>query len=213
MTDFSGKDPEEISKTLLQEIVGIIKKGDVFDLRRALSLCHHPDVTNWMAKFTVLESIKLILLSTQEEKLTFFINLTNALWLHAIFTDFRKNTENFETIEGSELLSPSKYSDLLSPNVCERIVKQSDVKYVIGELGSISLFGLKYLLLIKDSCIPKYLEGSPLSHIISISNFENLSSEDYLPSIEPRCLFVLIECFISNPKVKVHWYCSKLNYK
>lgn len=56
----------------------------IFKPEQLTSLAEHSQLLSWMEECSELAFVNLDLLTTAEEKLAFFINVTNIAWLYAI---------------------------------------------------------------------------------------------------------------------------------
>ncbi|KFM76269.1 hypothetical protein X975_06436, partial [Stegodyphus mimosarum] len=77
---------------------------------------------------------------------------------------------------------------------------QKILGYVVGQLGPISLFDLRYQLLHAPLPVPKHVQDPPYYQLL---NDAKPLWEKYMPPLESRLLFVLVEGLLYSPTLRV----------
>ncbi|GIY98912.1 zinc finger FYVE domain-containing protein 26 [Caerostris extrusa] len=206
--------PDVVAKELLRDLISVMQDTTmandscgIFTVEDFYSLAQHSELSTWMEECSELVYVDLDLLNSREEKLAFFVNVTNIAWLHAILLEviswLSQDKENpfssdYSGLSHSVFLSKSHFQ-LISPNTLERLTMQKVLGYSIGQLGPISLFDLRYQMLHAQLPIPKHLQEPPFYHLLGDHKPQ---WEKYIPPIEPRILFVLIEGLLYSPKLQ-----------
>lgn len=211
----SVRHPEVAVREILSDICNIIQDAcirsnteGIVTMSLITSLIKEKEIKDWMMSTGEIAYIDISLLNTKEEKLAFFGNLCNIMWLHAIFSEIdtlHSKNEIIDMTKSTQIMNiqPEKQThhiQILSSNIIERLIYQKICAYRVGKLHKISLFDLRYNILHAGLPIP--------IHIPSILSSKNLfESDDLLDigsfGIEPRLLFVICEGFISSPKLQI----------
>ncbi|GIY07382.1 zinc finger FYVE domain-containing protein 26 [Caerostris darwini] len=206
--------PDVVAKELLRDLISVMQDTTmandscgIFTVEDFYSLAQHSELSTWVEECSELVYVDLDLLNSREEKLAFFVNVTNIAWLHAILLEviswLSQDKENpfssdYSGLSHSVFLSKSHFQ-LISPNTLERLTMQKVLGYSIGQLGPISLFDLRYQMLHAQLPIPKHLQEPPFYHLLGDHKPQ---WEKYIPPIEPRTVFVVIEGLLYSPKLQ-----------
>ncbi|KAG8181285.1 hypothetical protein JTE90_022223 [Oedothorax gibbosus] len=206
--------PDLTARELLKDLIGMIQdtvivsnSSGIFTVEELISVSQSSHFNSWMEDCSELEFVDLELLETKNEKLEFFINVTNLAWLHAILFEAlysKSQDKESEALDFSEAISSAKARQIplqmLSSNLLERLTTQKVLGYCIGQLGGISLFDLRYQLLHAQLPVPKHLKDPPFYQLIGDPK---PIWEKYTPPVEPKSLFVLVEGLQFSPKLQV----------
>ncbi|XP_015911906.2 zinc finger FYVE domain-containing protein 26 isoform X1 [Parasteatoda tepidariorum] len=210
----SPQHPDLVARKLLKDMISMIQDTamandscGIFTRKELVSLVEHSEMVHWMEDCSELCFVDLTLLKTREEKLAFFSNVTNIAWIHAILLEImswhiqEKENDNLMDYSRSNFQNTIKnsYLQLLSPNLLERLTTQKVLGYSIGQLGPVSLFDMRYQLLHAQLPNPKHLENPPFYHLLGDPKPE---WEKYIPPLETRLIFVLIDGLMYSPKLK-----------
>ncbi|GBM82852.1 Zinc finger FYVE domain-containing protein 26 [Araneus ventricosus] len=216
--------PDVVAKDLLRDIIAMIQDTTmandscgVFTVAELFSLAQHSELSTWMEECSELAFVDLDLLNSREEKLAFFVNLTNVAWLHAILLEVISwKSQDKENPFSSDYTSSNVFNassehhfQLISPNLLERLTMQKVLGYCVGQIGPISLFDLRYQLLHAQLPIPKHLQEPPFYHLLG--DFKP-TWEKYTPPVEPRTLFVLVDGLLYSPKLQA-LYSDSIDYQ
>ncbi|KAF8796021.1 Zinc finger FYVE domain-containing protein 26 [Argiope bruennichi] len=216
--------PDVVAKDLLRDIIAMIQDTTmandscgVFTVAELFSLAQHSELSTWMEECSELAFVDLDLLLSREEKLAFFVNLTNIAWLHAILLEVISwKSQDKENPFAPSFTSSNDFNasfehhfQLISPNLLERLTMQKVLGYCVGQIGPISLFDLRYQLLHAQLPIPKHLQEPPFYHLLG--DFKS-AWEKYTPPVEPRTLFVLVDGLLHSPKLQA-LYSDSIDYQ
>ncbi|CAL1270215.1 unnamed protein product [Larinioides sclopetarius] len=216
--------PDVVAKDLLRDIIAMIQDTTmandscgVFTVAELFSLSQHSELSTWMEECSELAFVDLDLLKSREEKLAFFVNLTNVAWLHAILLEViswksqdKENPFTSDYTSSNVFNASSEHNfQLISPNLLQRLTMQKVLGYSVGQIGPISLFDLRYQLLHAQLPVPKHLQEPPFYHLLG--DFKP-TWEKYTPPVEPRTLFVLVDGLLYSPKLQA-LYSDSIDYQ
>ncbi|XP_067138232.1 uncharacterized protein Sptz isoform X2 [Centruroides vittatus] len=212
----SVRHPDVAAREILSDILNIFQDTcarancqGVITMSNIISLIKEQEIKDWMASTSEIAHVNLNLLSTKEDKLAFFGNLCNIMWLHAIFSevDAIQSKNGIDILRNNQIINvqPEKQSphiQILSSNITERLICQKIYAYKVGELDTVSLFDLRYNILHAGLSIPSHISSAlSLSHLFGKYCFEQPDIADF--GIEPRLLFVICEGFMTSPKLQI----------
>ncbi|XP_054713463.1 zinc finger FYVE domain-containing protein 26-like [Uloborus diversus] len=188
----SPRHPDTAAKELLKDLLAMIQdttianaSDGIFTTEEFISLTKHSEMMNWMEKCSELAFVDLDLLQSREEKIAFYVNVTNIAFIFAILLQVSLNITN---------------DLMLSESPLDRFIAQKILGFSIGQLGFISLCDLRYQFLHAQMPVPKHLAAPPYYQL-----FEDSKEvwEKYMPTFEPRLLFVLVDGYAYSPKLQV----------
>ncbi len=143
------------------------KNERLIDLRTAQRMYQCAEFKSILNESQELQHLNLYFLKTDNQKLSFFINLYNLLCIHSHFylASIRvgaKSAEPNTTTEGEqqEPNPPIGFSFNLFHNRTERLLFQQRMCYKVGQMGSISLYDLKHLIL-----MPRFLNNPNVGNV------------------------------------------------
>jgi hypothetical protein len=159
-----------------------------------------------------LQHIDLVSMETNEERLSFFINLHNLLTIHA-YVSFasvqRYSLKNAsESQHNANTSANNNKPNCLFHNNTEKILLQQRMCYKIGQMGIVSLFDLKYLIL---NCCQKLNRSTTDDNLLKYGLYDlDLDIEPLWCKLLPRTtelnakiLFALINCCESDQPICV----------
>ena len=136
-----------------------IKKRHI-DLKTAHKMYQSAEFKSILNESQELQHLNLNYLKNDKEKLCFFINLNNLLCIHShfYFTSMKRaNNENDESLEN------------LFQNETETLMFKQRMCYKVGQMGCVSLYDLKHLILMrkffKDSNLTQNVIAQPTDSI------------------------------------------------
>ncbi len=155
----------------------------LIDLKTAQRMFKCAEFKSILNETQDLQHLNLYFLKTDNQKLSFFINLYNLLCIHSHFylASVRVDRKVDETFERSDS-SPFSFSFNLFHNRTERLLFQQRMCYKVGQMGSISLYDLKHLIL-----MPRFLNNP---HTTSISGLSSRKSAK-IPHSSKSLKFIL----------------------
>ncbi|XP_062609221.1 zinc finger FYVE domain-containing protein 26-like [Saccostrea cucullata] len=191
--------PEAVIRSILTRLLHLMKdvttntnpKG-VFDISCAKRLIKLPEYRDIISGTKCFRELDLNLLKSREEKLCFYGNLQNLMFLHMCLDDIDKSTSNTEDLD------EKIYCELCG---MEKIVQMSLFSYNIGQLGRVSLFDLKFILNRSGLPPPLEFEGILKNRTLELNKSDPWFSFALYP--EPRLLFVTTTCSESSPPLQV----------
>ncbi|XP_076057498.1 zinc finger FYVE-type containing 26 spastizin [Oratosquilla oratoria] len=160
--------------------------------------CHamnSPDIQMSLRETSDLISADLTKLSLEEDKLTFFINLANLMFLHAVLV-------NHLVYSCQQHQRGSR--GLLSCLPLERLIAMKRYGYIVGNLGFLSLYDVIHEYLEQSNPGMMLLQGKGkeciLSSLVSIPHMEKKRVEFDVPMYVS---FLLTTGSIMSPKIQV----------
>lgn len=154
--------PHEFVKDLLYNILKYFRSysNQNLDAKSTMYLYNSPDFKKILKQTQQLQNLNLDYLHTNNEKLSFFINLHNLLSIHAsIFlislkftkTNLRrkKSLLSKKTILNDKLDLDDSHVIILHKNNTFKMLFQQKMCYKVGQMGCISLYDLKNFILLR----------------------------------------------------------------
>ena len=162
-----------------------------------------------------LQHINLLMLKTNNQKLSFFINLYNLLSIHSNFYFASIRFKGLSANSNVCKLNESGINEnILFNNLTEKLLFIQRMSYKVGQIGCISLFELKYIILNSNKfsepiLISKSNENKTVCTFKSdLINIEPLWSP-YIPNLSEnfysnKVLFALVNCLESDGQICVY---------
>lgn len=171
----SRKKPHEFVRDLLLKLLKYCKNfnqhqvysnATKIDLSTAKEIYQCAEFKTILNESQELQHLNMLSLKTDHQKLSFFINLYNLLSIHAHFYLAAQNTTHksyFEELHEKLLVlneisidedDPTKqtehYASYLFHSSTERLLFEQRMCYKVGQMGHISLYDLKHLILLRQ---------------------------------------------------------------
>jgi hypothetical protein len=140
-----------------------IKNNRLVDLTKAKLMYESAEFKSILNESQELKHLSLKCLKTDNEKLSFFINLYNLLCIHAHFylasfinttattpTTTTNNNNSEEDDNESTMNEQNVLNDDLFMNKTEKLLFQQRMCYKVGQMGCVSLYDLKHLVLTRS---------------------------------------------------------------
>ncbi|KAI8788313.1 zinc finger FYVE domain-containing protein 26 [Biomphalaria glabrata] len=199
LTKDDVSNPEELVQKLLSDFISVMEDisrqqsaNSVFDISCARYLVQQTTFTQLTEAVQCLQHCDLTLLRCNEEKLCFFINLTNLMLIHCHL---------FNVKARYECPSEEESLDLFPLAAADYLIYLSRFSYQIGQLGVVSVFDL-LTIIGHDELQP----SAQWENLLASRNFV-LSPDDpwkkFAPLPEPRKLFAINTGCISSPPLRV----------
>ncbi|KAK7502719.1 hypothetical protein BaRGS_00005969, partial [Batillaria attramentaria] len=206
----STSDPELLVRTILSDIIAAMQetavrfndKG-VFTETCGREFVKSEHFSKMISSVRELQHADLTLLDSREKRLCFFANLLNLMTIHYHLHNIRQLSEVEQLQSDSTRGDPSSWrlSGLQGDHLIDMVTQLGAFCYRVGQLGVLSLFDLKYVML---------HHGQNLSGIwksLLTSGSHKLAPEDpmsaYMPPAEPRLMFVVSDGCQSSPPITV----------
>ena len=175
-----------------------------------------------------LQYINLMMLKTNNQKISFFINLYNMLTIHSYFyfASIKHKASSLGSSNNSSNKAPivanSKEQEALFNNLTEKLLFIQRMSYKVGQIGCVSLFELKYIILNSNKLSEPVLinknsenKKSRSSFNSDLINIEPLWSP-YIPNLTEnfysnKVIFSLVSCLESDAQICVYNSDSLLN--
>lgn len=212
----SSPHPEELVRNILQDILSAMQevsikyngKGIFTELcgRQLVKGEHYQQMVTSLKS---LQTVDLTQLDSRELRLCFFANLLNLMTIHYHLYNIKQCAEvqDLQTEEREEGTTSSSVKGLDGHRLLDMVTKLGAFCYRVGQLGVLSLFDLKYMMLHHGQNLSQKWKS------LVISGAHKLAPEDpmamFMPPAEPRLLFVVSDGCLSSPPVQV-LECDKL---
>lgn len=137
----SKKKPDVFLRDLLFKLLKYCKNYTnkrVIDLATAKEIYENAEFKSILNESQELQHLNLLFLKTDCQKLSFFINLHNLLCIHAHFY-----LASFVKLDDTN-------PDSLFNNKTEKLLFQQRMSYKVGQMGCVSLYDLRHLVLMRS---------------------------------------------------------------
>ncbi|KAK7103379.1 hypothetical protein V1264_018289 [Littorina saxatilis] len=202
-------DPDVLVRTVLKDILSAMQeisikcngKG-IFTEMCGRQLVQSEYYVTMVTRLRGLQEVDLSVLDSRQKRLCFFTNLLNLMTIHYHLHNIRQcaHVEEWQRGGKGEGLAWG-LSGLEGKHLLDMVTQLGAFCYRVGQLGVLSLFDLKYVML---------HHGQNLSHKWKslITNGGNKLAPDdpmsvFMPPAEPRLLFVVSDGCLSSPPVQV----------
>jgi hypothetical protein len=154
------------------------KPSKFIDLYRAKEIYKCAEFKSILNETQELLKINLYFLKTENQKLSFFINLYNLMCIHAKF--YLASLSGLTTSKDESDSLNMESDEFLFRNRTEELLFQQRICYKVGQMGCVSLYDLKYHILARrclNSDTPFNFKGQlssgPNDKTSKAENFEN----------------------------------------
>ncbi|OWF55424.1 Zinc finger FYVE domain-containing protein 26 [Mizuhopecten yessoensis] len=200
------QNPEEVVREILTRIQRLMKdtaskcnaKG-IFDVASALVMMKTPEYDDIITSTHKLVTLDLNLFKNQDDKVCFYGNLQTLMSIH-MNLDLIMEGENEDDAEET-VRRPRRGKELSDMTTAEQIAHLNMFSYSVGQLGPISLFELKFVINRNGLLSPLMWEGLLEWAIHDIDEADPW--HQYLPTPEPRLIFLTTACAQSSPPLQV----------
>ncbi|XP_069118425.1 uncharacterized protein [Argopecten irradians] len=201
------QNPEEVVREILTRLQRLMKDTaskcnarGIFDVPSAAVMMKTAEFNDIITSTHNLVTLDLNLLKNQEDTICFFGNLQTLMSIHMNLdlikeaeTEDDANEETVKTRRGKEMLSEM--------TTAEHIAHLNMFSYSVGQLGPVSLFELKFVINRNGLLCPLQWEGLLEWAIHDIDEADPWYP--YLPTPEPRLIFLTTACAQSSPPLQV----------
>ncbi|CAL1527591.1 unnamed protein product [Lymnaea stagnalis] len=207
LADQPKNNPEEIVRDILTELVTIMEgissqqsaKG-VFDLTCAKHLVQMKVYTPLMARVSNLRDVDLSVLSSNDQRLCFMVNLTNLMLLHCHLTCVSNRMELQRQLD--ELGNGDEEEvDLYPLTAADNLAYLSSFSYIVGQLGIVSVFDL--LTILEQDELQSSSQWGNLLAFRKLALNPDDPWKRFAPLPEARTLFLINTGCTSSPPLKI----------
>ncbi|XP_076098495.1 uncharacterized protein LOC143068375 isoform X2 [Mytilus galloprovincialis] len=198
--------PEPVVREIMTKLVFLMKdiarqnnaKG-IFEISSAKMMIKTAEFADIISSTQKLNGADLDRLQTKEEKVSFFGNVQNLMFIHmCLFLIEEAVTKMEEDNESGGDKSAICFTDL---NLIDQLLHLNMFSYHLGQMGNVSLFDVKYLIN-RNGLLPPSKWNGLLENRISELDIEDPWNR-YIPSPDPRILFVTTNCTNHSPAVQI----------
>ncbi|XP_076441937.1 uncharacterized protein LOC143280973 isoform X2 [Babylonia areolata] len=202
----ASSQPDKLVRTILQDILRAMQEVSVKYNGRGIftELCGRQLVKGehyqqMITRVKSLQAVDLSLLDSREMRLCFFANLLNLMTIHYHLYNIKQCAEAQTRGRGEGFSSGLKGLD--GHHLLDMVTKLGAFCYHVGQLGMLSLFDLKCVMMHHGQNLSKRWKS------LIISGTHKLAAEDpmavFMPPAEPRLLFVVSDGCLSSPPIQV----------
>lgn len=155
------KKPDVFIKDLLNSILKYLtlQPNKMLDAKSVWQIYNSTEFKNILKQTQQIQNLNLDYLKTKNEKLSFFINLHNLLTIHAnlflLSSKFsKKQVSKKNSINRKKILNDNLFLDdtgeiVSHKNYTFEMLFQQKMCYKVGQMGCVSLFDLKHIILLR----------------------------------------------------------------
>ncbi|CAG5123693.1 unnamed protein product, partial [Candidula unifasciata] len=193
---------EEIKKFFSLADISIKQNANgIFDLSCAEKLVQLPEYNQAIQNVNRLKGADLTKLTTDEDRLCFFANLTNLMILHCHLSHIDTRLRIYQKSDTREVTADIIDVELCPLGAADYIAYFSSFSYEVGQLGIVSVFDLLTTL-----CCTELPPSGQWKHTLGCRKLV-LTPDDpwrmFCPVAEPRLIFALNLGCMSSPPLQV----------
>lgn len=208
--DSGAADPEVLVRTILIDTITAMHENairyngkGVFKEVCGQEFVKSESFARMTASVRELQGVDLSLLDSREKRLCFFANLLNLMTIHYHMHNVKRLVEAEKSRPDVRVGEAPQWRlcGLQGDHLIDMVTHLGAFCYRVGQLGVLSLFDLKYVLL---------QHGRNLSSVWKVllsSGMHKLAAEDpmsiHMPPAEPRLMFVVSDGCQSSPPITV----------